>query len=74
MNDCTKYYVRQIVGRYHVGDTNRYVIRGIISRIKGGLRGFKLEPREKRHALLRYIVDEHARNFIMYAAVMSGRV
>jgi len=74
MNDCTKWYVRQIVGRFHVGESNPSVIRGVISRIGGGLRGFKKEPRAKRHELLRYVIDVHAENFVMYAAVMSGRL
>ncbi len=74
MNDATEYYVRQLVGEYHVGETDGAVIRKVISCIGGGLRSYQKEPREKRHALLRFIVDVHAENFVMYAAVMSGRV
>ena len=74
MNSATEHYVRQIVGRYHVGETDSAVIRKVIDSIRGGLRSYQKEPREKRHALLRFIVDVHAENFVMYAAVMSGKI
>ena len=65
-------FVRQIVERCHVGDTNREVIRYVISRIKGKYKTFRKLPREQRKQLLRDAVQCHRENRDLYCYVMRG--
>ena len=66
--------IRNIVGRCHVGDTNREVIRYVISRMKHGYQTFKTLPREQRKDFLRQIVQDHKDNRELYSYVMRGGI
>lgn len=65
--------VRQIVGRRHVGDSNRTVIRYFISRLKRGYATWAGMPRAERKQWLRWVVEAHAENRGLYTFVMRGR-
>ncbi|HEX4545752.1 MAG TPA: hypothetical protein VH110_05290 [Candidatus Acidoferrum sp.] len=69
--DNTPAMVRQIVGRCHVGQSNRAVIRYFVSRLKRGAWG-KLS-RDERKQWLRHVIDAHRENRGLYHAVMTGR-
>lgn len=64
--------VRQIVGRCHVADSNRMVIKYVISRLKQGYKTYRSFPRSQRRLLLRQIIMQHAKNFDEYRFVMGG--
>ena len=62
----------QIVDRCHVADSNRTVIRYLLSRMKS-YRAYRAHPKKERHALLREAIDRHAVNRKLYQRVMGGR-
>lgn len=64
--------IRQIVGRCHVADSNRMVIKYVISRLKQGYKTYRAYPREQRRLLLRQIIAQHAHNLDEYRFVMGG--
>ncbi len=64
--------VEMIVGRCHVGDSDRKVIRYVISRLTDGRRTFRAMTRKDRKALLRQIIDAHTANQKLYHHVMTG--
>ena len=64
--------IRMLVGRCHVGESNREVIRYVISRMQHGHLSYRSHYRCERHALLRSIIEIHAENRALYTAVMSG--
>jgi hypothetical protein len=64
--------VRQIVGRCHVRETYRWVIRYVISRMANGYQTFRSLPRKRRKDLLRSIVKCHRDNRKLYTRVMRG--
>jgi hypothetical protein len=64
--------VRMVVDRCHVGDSNRRVIRYVISRLKKKHRGFRAMSRSQRRDLLRQIVTVHTENRELYRDVMRG--
>jgi hypothetical protein len=63
--------VSQIVGRCHVGQSNRAVIRYFVSRLKHG--AWRKLSRDERKTWLGYVLRAHAENRTLYAAVMTGR-
>ena len=69
MNDP---FVRQIVGRCHVAESNLKVICYVVSRLKHGRATFLALPRRTRRALLRAIIREHKANGDLFFFVMSG--
>ena len=66
--------IRQIVNRCHVSDSNRKVIRYVISRLKAGFRTYRKMSRSQRHTLMRQVIEVHERNRELYRRVMSGRL
>ncbi len=70
--------IGMIVGRCHVGDSNRQVIRylviGRLEKKKVGWLTWKNLPREHRKKLMRQAIDEHQRNRALYLQAMSGRL
>lgn len=59
-----------IVSRCHVADSNREVLRYVISRMKPGYwRGLS---RELRREIMREVFEEHRLNRETYIGVMSG--
>lgn len=64
--------VRIIVGRRHVGESNRRVIRYFISRLKAGYATWKGIPRAERRQWLRWVIEVHAENRGLYNYVMGG--
>jgi hypothetical protein len=65
--------IRMIVGRCHVGDTNRQVVRYLISRLKKGYASWQAMPREQRRLAMRECIRIHAENRGVYRFVMSGQ-
>lgn len=65
--------VRTIVGRRHVGESNRSVIRYFVSRLKRGYRTWHALPRAERKQWLRWIIQAHTENRGLYNYVMNGR-
>ncbi len=59
--------------RCHVGDSNRTVLRYLISRIKGKYRGWIAMPRDKRKAIMAEVVRVHAENRGLYSFVMGSQ-
>ena len=64
--------VRILVGRCHVGQSNRRVIRYFISRLKRGYQTWAQMPRDERKQWLRWVVAAHAENRGLYSYVMGG--
>jgi len=66
--------VRQIVGRCHVGQSDRAVTRYFVSRLKRGYATWHAIPRHERRQWLQWVIAAHADNRRLYRAVMSGRL
>lgn len=66
--------VQQIVGRCHVYQSNRSVIRYFISRLKNGYRMWSVLSRTERKRYMRWIIAAHAANRAQYVRVMSGAI
>ena len=64
--------IRQIVNRCHVGDSNRTVIRYVVSRLRHGYATFHALSREQRHILMRDAIEVHEANRQLYFRVMRG--
>ena len=64
--------VRQIIGRCHVGQSNRAVIRYFVSRLKHGHATWIALPKTERKQWLRYVIMAHAENRGLYSYVMGG--
>jgi len=64
--------VRQIVGRCHVGDSNRAVIRYFISRLRHGYATWASMPKAERRQWLGWIIETHRSNRALYRYVMGG--
>ena len=62
--------VRMIVNRCHVGESNRRVIRYLISRLKDKYATFKALPKARRRALMTDAIRVHADNRALYRDVM----
>jgi hypothetical protein len=63
--------VEMIVGRCHVGESNRAVIRYFVSRLKRG--AWRKMPRAERKQWLTWVIRAHANNRALYRYVMNGR-
>ena len=64
--------VERIVGRCHVGQSNRAVIRYFISRLRHGYRTWAGIPRVERRQWLTWVIAAHAENRGLYQYVMRG--
>lgn len=64
--------IRQVVDRCHVGDTNREVIRYVISRFKRGYQTYRMIPKHTRRSILLAIIGIHRNNRQLYIHVMRG--
>ena len=62
--------IRQIIGRCHVGETNREVCAYLVSRIKKSV--WRKLPLGKRVSILREAIKCHAENRALYCQVMRG--
>jgi hypothetical protein len=74
-NEQTKvpYMVESIVGRCHVGESNRRVIRYFISRLKRpAYKTWRTLSRAERKQYMRWIIAAHAANRGLYMHVMGG--
>ena len=65
--------IRQIVGRCHVNDSNRKVIRYVISRLRTGYATFRAMSEKQRRLLMCEVIAEHQKNQALYSGVMRGR-
>jgi hypothetical protein len=65
-----KRMISQIVGRCHVGDSHRKVLRYFKSRLN--LNGWNTIERKERKRILRLVIVEHDANRALYAKVMRG--
>ena len=64
--------IRQIVGRCHVGDPYRAVLREVIGSITNGKRQWRAVGRDQRRLCVAMIVHEHNENRATYRYVMGG--
>jgi hypothetical protein len=64
--------VEMIVGRCHVGQSNRAVIRYFISRLKHGYRTWIALPKAERKQWLQWVIQAHQANGSLYTYVMRG--
>jgi len=64
--------VDQIVGRCHVGYSNRRVLKYFISRLKHGYKGWFLLTRNERRRWMRQVFEVHRQNRELYRYVMGG--
>ena len=64
--------ISQIVGRCHVAETNRQVIRYVISRLKAKEATYWAMPKDKRKELLQDIIEEHRDNISLYVDIQNG--
>jgi hypothetical protein len=64
--------IRQIVGRCHVSDSNRTVIRYFVSRLRKEYSTLRDMPRSQRREQLRAVIEEHAANRKLFQKVTSG--
>jgi hypothetical protein len=62
--------IRRIVGRCHVSESNRRVIRYFISKLRNGHAAFRAIPRQQRHFLMRQVITVHKANQNLYLKVM----
>jgi hypothetical protein len=65
--------LRAIVDRLHVSESNRDVIRYVISRLQDGYVTYRAMPRWKRREFLAQCLEAHRQNRELYSAVMRGR-
>ena len=64
--------IRQIVDRCHVGESNRAVIKYVISRLKRKYKTWTAMPRGDRKTMMREIIRIHRANRKLYHDVMKG--
>lgn len=65
--------IRQIIDRdCHVAESNRKVIRHVISKMREGMQSFRSMPRADRREFLKQCVERHRQNRELYATVMGG--
>jgi len=64
--------VCQIVGRCHVSESNRTIIRYFISRLKQKERTWRGLSKSDRREWLRQIIECHSLNVGLYRFVMRG--
>jgi hypothetical protein len=64
--------IRRIVGRCHVSESNRRVIRYFISTLRDGHTAFRAMPRGHRQLLMSQIITAHQANQELYVKVMRG--
>ena len=64
--------IRMLVGRCHVGESNKRVIRYVISRLKDKETTFWSLSNAQRKGLMQACIKEHAENRQLYNDVMRG--
>ena len=64
--------IRQVVNRCYAGDSNRQVIKYVISRLAKGYETWKTMPKSDRKSFMRQAIAVHKANRREYYAVMSG--
>ncbi len=65
--------VRQIIDRdCHVGESNKEVVRHVISKLRDGYQSLRKMPAADRRMLVEQCVEQHRSNFKEYVEVMSG--
>ncbi len=63
--------IRQIVDCWHGGESNRSVIRHVVSRLKDGYTTFKGMAPAKRREIMRQVIFCHTENRELYRKVMT---
>lgn len=64
--------VSQIVGRCHVGQSNRVVLRYFVSRLKRKYQTWTSLSRADRRRWMQWVFSEHKANRELYRAVQRG--
>lgn len=63
--------VRQIINRdCHVGESDRAVIRHVVSKLRQGYGTFRELPKAERRSLMQQCIQQHRENRDLYRAVM----
>ena len=66
--------IRQIVNRCHVSESNRKVIRYVISRLKNGYKTWQAASKVDRRYVMETAIKIHKENRDLYYDVMSGNL
>jgi hypothetical protein len=69
-----KAVIRQITGRLHVSTELEDVIKTVISALQGGQATFDSWTPKTQELFMQAIKEQWDRDFILYAAVMSGKI
>lgn len=64
--------INQIVDRLHVGESNRGVIKYLVSRMAKGYKTYKAMAKKSRHLLVRQALARHAENKRTYQYIVGG--
>lgn len=65
--------VRQIINRnFHVSESNRNVVRHVLSKLRNGYQTLRTKPDQDRQLLIEQCIDQHRSNLKEYVEVMSG--
>ena len=64
--------LEMLVGRCRVGESNRRVLRYVISRLKDGCDTWRTQPKAKRRFIMREVFRIHYENRKLYLQVMKG--
>jgi hypothetical protein len=72
LSNGDKAMIDRIVGRMHVGDRDRDVLRGLMRTLWKGWRNLIKCPRAKRRAVWRHALRVHRYNRGMFLRVSSG--
>lgn len=66
--------IRQIVGRCHVGESNRQVIRYFISRLAHGYATWAAMDRDIRRQVMASAINIHGDDLDLYHDVVTGQI
>ncbi len=65
--------IRQIIDRdCHVGESNRNVVRHVVSKLRKGVESFRGMSKADRRKFIEQCVTQHSGNYRQYVEVMSG--
>ena len=65
--------VKRIVGQIHVGTPPREAVRHVVTKLRGGVKGFLQMEKDRRRYVIAAALQHHASHLIEYRNVMSGR-
>lgn len=64
-------YIRQIIDRCHVSQSNKSIIKYLVSRMKEKHKGWLKNPKDKRKLAMKQAIHVHNQNKDLYRKVMA---